>query len=201
MDKLYLDILEATFFNLIITGTIIAMLYGFWLLIFPDSALKLSNKINKTFSMRKYTKTLETPISIEAWFYRHSKFTGGLLMIGAAYLLYLLFWSLDFAQLANKMPGLSIAAWEWLLQAFQIFFSIMSILVLLIGFLVFIRPSLLKPLEEKANKWVSTRQSMQFMSENVSQTDQLLNHFPRQFGAIILICSAIVLLNMDKFNF
>lgn len=201
MEKLYLDILEATFFNLIITGTILAMLYGFWLLIFPDSALKLSNKINKTFSMRKHTKKLEKPISIEAWFYRHSKITGSLLIIGAAYLLYLLFWSLDFSQLAKVMPGLSIAAWEWLLQAFQIFFSIMSVVVLLIGFLVFFRPSLLKPLEEKANKWVSTRQKMQFMSENASQTDQLLNRFPRQFATIILICSAIVLLNMDKFNF
>lgn len=201
MEKIYLDILEATFFNLIIAGSILSMLYGFWLLIFPVSALKLSNKINKNFSMRKHTKTLETPISIEAWFYRYSKFTGSFLMVGASYLLYLLFWSLDFSQLSIKMPGLSVAAWEWLLLSFNIFFSIMSVVVLLIGFLVFFRPSLLKPLEKRANKWVSTRQNMQFMSENASQTDQLLNQYPRQFAAIILICSAIVLLNMDKFNF
>lgn len=201
MEKLYLDILETAFFNLIITGTIIAMLYGFWLLIFPDSAIKLGDKINKNFSMRKHTKSLETQISIESWFYHHSKITGSLLMAGAAYLIYLLFWNLDFLQLAKVMPGLSVIVWEWLLQTFQIFFSIMSMLVLLAGFLVIVRPSILKPLEHKANKWISTRQKMQFMSDNVGQTDRVLSRFPRQFGAVILIFSAIVLLNINKFNF
>ncbi|MGD8484499.1 MAG: hypothetical protein PVF81_06545, partial [Thioalkalispiraceae bacterium] len=66
---------------------------------------------------------------------------------------------------------------------------------------IVVRPSLLKPLEAKANTWVSTRQKMQFMSASVGQTDQLLARFPRQFGAIILIASAIVLINMDKFKF
>lgn len=158
MENIYIDILVATFLNLIIAGTILAMLYGFLLLISPDNALKLSTKISKNFSMRKFTKPLEMPVSIESWFYRHSKIAGSLLMIGSAYLFYLLFWNLDFDQLAKVMPGLSVAAWEWLLQAFHIFFGIMSIVVFLIGFLVFVRPSLLKPLEEKSNKWISTRQ-------------------------------------------
>ena len=90
--------------------------------------------------------------------------------------------------------------WEWLLQSFQIFFAIIAVVVFFMGFLILLRPSLLKPLEEKANKWISTRQKMQFMSEEIGQADKLLARFPRQVGAIILICSAIVLLNIDKFN-
>lgn len=201
MEKHLLDILETTFFNIIIAGAIMSMLYGFWLLISPDSALKLNHIINKSFSMRKHGKTLESQISIESWFYRHSGIAGSVLMLGAAYLFYLLFWGLDFNQLADTLPGLTILMWEWLLQAFQVFFAIMSIVVFLMGFLIIVRPSLLKPLEDKANKWVSTRQKMQFMSENVGQADQLLVRFPRQFASVILICSAIVLLNMDKFKF
>ena len=112
----------------------------------------------------------------------------------------MLTWELDFIQLAKTLPNLTVLIWEWLLQSFQIFFSIMSIVVFLMGFLIIVRPSLLKPLEKGANKWVSTRQKMQVMSEEISHTDQILSRFPRQFGAIILICSAIVLLNMDKFN-
>ena len=201
MEKHLLDILEATFLNIIIAGTILAMLYGLWLLVFPGSALKLGNKINKSFSLRKATKPLEAPISIEPWFYRHAMITGSVLMIGAAYLFYLLFWGLNFSQLATTLPGLTLAGREWLLQAFQIFFAIMSIVVFLMGFLIMVRPSALKPVEDQANKWVSTRQKMHFMSENVGQADQLLVRFPRQLGAIILAGSAIVLLNMDKFNF
>lgn len=200
MEKHLIDILEATFFNVVIIGAILSMLYGLWLLIAPCSALTLNNKINKTFSMRKSTKFLEKPISIERWFYSNAKFTGSLLIIGSSYLFYLLAWELDFIQLAKALPNLSISIWEWLLQAFQIFFIIISIAVFLMGFLIILRPSLLKPIEEKANKWVSTRQKMQAMSEEISHTDQILSRFPRQFGAIILICSAIVLLNMDKFN-
>ena len=201
MEKHLLDILQATFFNVIIVGAALSMLYGIWLLIAPGSAQALNKKINKSFSMRKSTKFLEKPVSIERWFYKHAKITGSLLMTGSVYLFYLLFWELDFAQLAKALPNLSTLIWEWLLQAFQIFFAIMSIVVFLMGFLILIRPSLLKPLEEKANTWISTRQKMQFMSENMGQTNQLLTRFPRQFGAVIIICSAIVLLNIDKFKF
>ena len=200
MEKHLLDILQATFLNLIIVGAILSMIYGFWLLIAPQNALSLNIKINKTFSMRNATKPLETPISIERWFYKHAKFLGIILIPGATYLFYLLFWELNFVQLAKSLPGLTNLMWEWLLQSFQIFFAIIAVVVFFMGFLILLRPSLLKPLEEKANKWISTRQKMQFMSEEIGQADKLLARFPRQVGAIILICSAIVLLNIDKFN-
>ena len=200
MEKLLTEILEATFFNLLIVGAALSMLYGLCLIVFPKLALSLNHKINKSFSMRETTKSLETPISIERWFYRHANITGSLLMIGAAYLFYLLFWDLNFVHLAKNFPGLTVLMWEWLLQSFQIFFAIMSIVVFLMGFLIIIRPSQLKPIEEKANKWISTRQRLQFMSEELGQADKLLALFPRQIGAIIVVASAIVLLNMDKFN-
>ena len=200
MEKLLTDILETTFFNIIIVGAALSMIYGLCLIIFPKLALTLNDKINKSFSMRESTKSLEKPISIERWFYRHSNITGSLLMLGAAYLFYLLFWDLNFVLLAKNYPGLTVLMWEWLLQSFQIFFAIMSIIVFLMGFLIIVRPSQLKPIEEKANKWISTRQKMQFMSEELGQADKLLTLFPRQIGAIILVASAIVLLNMDKFN-
>ena len=201
MEQHYLDILEATFFNIIIVGTALSMLYGLWLMIHPHSAMAFSNKINKGYSMRQATKSLETPISIERWFYRNAKLTGVLLMLGSTYLFYLLFWTLELDQLMKVMPGLNPLAWEWLLTSFQIFFAIASVAVFLMGFVVLIRPSLLKPLEETANTWISTRQKMQFMSENIGRADQLLNRFPRQVGTIILIVGAIVLINMDKFKF
>lgn len=200
MENLLSDTLETTFFNIIIVGAALSMLYGFWLIISPKSALTLNQKINKSFSMRKTTKSLEKPISIESWFYRHAKIAGILLMLGAIYLIYLLFWQLDFNYLAKSLPGLTILMWEWLLQSFQIFFVIMSAIVFLMGFLILVRPSQLKPLEEKANFWISTRQKMQFMSNEMGQADKLLDQFPRQFGTIIIVAATIVLLNMNKFN-
>ncbi len=200
MEKYLFDILETTFFNIIIVGAALSMLYGLWLIISPKSALLLNHKINKSFSMREVTKPLEMPISIERIFYRHAKITGSLLMLGALYLFYVLLWELNFSHLAKNLPGLTTLIWEWLLQAFQIFFAIMSVVIFLMGFLILVRPSLLKPLEEKANTWISTRQKMQFMSEELGQADKLLDLFPRQFGTIILITGTIILLNMDKFN-
>ena len=200
MDKMLLDILESTFFNIIIVGVLLSMVYGLWLVVLPHSALALSEKINKNFSMRKSTKPLEKPISVERWFYRHSKISGSLIMVAAIYLLYLLFNELNFAFLAKNLPHLSVLTWEWLLQAFQIFFTLMAIIVFLLGFLIVVRPSSLKPMEVKANKWISTRQKMQFMSDQVGQADQLLFRFPRHVGAVILIFGAIILINLDKFH-
>ncbi len=194
------NILENTFFHIIIVGTALSMLYGLWLIISPTTALKLNQRINKSFSLRETTKPLEKPVHIESKFYRHAKISGILLILGAIYLLYLLFWELNFEELAKNLPGLTVLTWEWLLQAFQVFFGIMSVIVFLMGFLILLRPSQLKPLEEKANTWVSTRQKMQFMSEDRGQADKLLDQFPRQFGAIILVAAAIILLNMEKFN-
>ena len=200
MEKYLFDILEAAFFNLIIVGAALSLLYGLWLIINPKSALALSHKINKSFSMRESTRKLETPISIERLFYRHAKTTGTLLMAGAVYLFYLLYWELDFVRLAQTLPNLTPLIWEWLLQAFLIFFLITAVVVFLLGLLILVRPSSLKPLEEKANTWISTRQKMQFMSEEIGQTDKLLALFPRQFGSIIVIISTAILLNMEKFN-
>ena len=200
MEKYLFDILEAAFFNLIIVGAALSLLYGLWLIIKPKSALALSHKINKNFSMRESTRILETPISIERLFYRHAKTTGTLLMTGAVYLFYLLYWELDFIRLAQTLPNLTPLIWEWLLQAFLIFFLIAAVVVFLFGLLILVRPSSLKPLEEKANTWISTRKKMQFMSEELGQTDKLLALFPRQFGVIIIIISSIILLNMEKFN-
>lgn len=200
MEKYLFDILETAFFNLIIVGAALSLLYGLWLIINPKNALALNSKINKSFSMRKSTKALETPISIERFFYRHAKITGALLMAGALYLFYLLYWELDFVRLAQTLPNLTPLIWEWLLQAFLIFFLIAAVVVFLLGLLILVRPSSLKPLEEKANTWISTRQKMQFMSEEIGQTDKLLALFPRQFGAIIVIISTAILLNMEKFN-
>ena len=200
MEKYLLDILVATFMNVIIVGSALSMIYGIWLLLFPDTAISLNNKINKSFSMRKSTKSFEKPISIERWFYRHAKIIGSILMLGALYLFYLLFWELNYVYLAKTLPNFTNLIWEWLLQVFQIFFAIMAIVVFFMGFLITVRPSSLKPMEQAANKWVSTRQKMQFMSEEVGKSDLLLSRFPRQIGAIILIASAIVLLNVDKFN-
>ena len=200
MEKYFFDILESTFFNIIIIGAVLSLLYGLWLIISPKSALLLNYKINKNFSMREKTKRLETPISVESIFYRNAKFTGSLLTLGALYLFYILFWELDTAYSAKNLPGLTVLTWEWLLLSFQIFFLIASIAVFIIGIIIFTRPSLLKPLEEKANTWISTRRKMQFMTDEMGQADKLLDLFPRQFGTIILICATIVLLNVDKFN-
>ena len=200
MEKYFFDILESAFFNLIIIGAALSLLYGLWLIISPNNALLLNHKINKSFSLREKTKPLETPISVERIFYRYAKVTGSFLTLGALYLFYVLLWELDIAYSAQNLPGLTVLTWEWLLQAFQIFFLIASVAIFIIGLLILFRPSLLKPLEEKANTWISTRRKMQFMTDEMGQADKLLDLFPRQFGAIILICATIVLLNVDKFN-
>lgn len=74
----------------IIIGTFIALAFGLGLIFAPGITLKFNEKINTRISLREKTKTFETPIKSEPFFYKHSKISGVILVLGASFVLYTL---------------------------------------------------------------------------------------------------------------
>ena len=89
--------------------------------------------------------------------------------------------------------SISPPAWDWIIQSAQIFFFITCAFILVFGFIILIRPSLVKNFEQVANHWISTRKGFSKMSTDIDMTDKLVNTYPRAFGAFITIFSLIVL--------
>ena len=167
----------------------VVWLFGLLLVLAPKLALSLQQRLNFRFSSRQLSRPLEVPVNIDRYFYRHARPVGVVLMLGAIGML-VLNW-----QLPGQVQVNSPALWAWLADALYWFLWLSGIVIFFIGLACFFRPSLLKPLENKANLWVSTRQKGQFLSREYTPLDSLLEQNPRLVGIVIAaICSLLLLI-------
>ena len=194
MNTMLSEILFDTTILFIVVSTFIALVFGLGLIFAPSFTLKFNEKINTRISLREKTKAIETPIHSEPFFYKHSKVSGAILVLGSLFVLYTLA-TFNVYSLVPYLPkSISPTAWDWLLQAGQIFLYITCSFILLFGLVVFIRPSQIKNLEEVANRWISTRQRFSKMSSEINTANKLVNTYPRVFGSFITLLSLIVLI-------
>lgn len=194
MNTMLSEILFDTTILFIVVSTFIALVFGLGLIFAPSFTLKFNEKINTRISLREKTKAIETPIHSEPFFYKHSKVSGAILVLGSLFVLYTLA-TFNVYSLVPYLPkSISPAAWDWLLQAGQIFLYITCSFILLFGLVVFIRPSQIKNFEQAANHWISTRQRLSKMSNDINTVNKIVNTYPRVFGSFITLLSLIVLI-------
>ena len=193
MNTLLSEILFDASYTFIIIGTFIALIFGLGLIFTPTITLKLNEKINTRFSMRKATKKIETAIQSEPFFYKYSKISGAILITGSLFVLYTLATFNAYTLIPHLPKTFSVPAWEWIIQSAQIFFYLTCSFIFVFGLIVFIRPSLVKRFEQAANHWISTRKGFSKMTVDINITNRLVNTYPRLFGSFITIFSLIVL--------
>lgn len=194
MNSMLSEIFFDAGYLFIVVGTFIALILGLGLIFAPMLTLKLNDKINTRISLREKTKAIETPIKSEPFFYKHAKTSGAILVIGSLFVLYTLATFNAYSLIPYLPKSISAPAWDWLLQAGQIFFFITCTFILLFGLVVLIRPSQIKNLEEAANRWISTRQRFSKMSNEINTANKLVNTYPRIFGSFITLLSLIILI-------
>jgi len=193
MNSMLSEIFFDAGYLFIIIGTFIALILGLGLIFAPTVTLKINEKINTRISLREKTKSIETPIKSEPFFYKHSKISGAILILVSAFVLYTLATFNVHTLIPYLHKSISAPAWDWLLQAGHIFFLITCSFILLFCLIVFIRPSQVKNFEQAANHWISTRQHFAKMSNDINFTNKLVNTYPRLFGSFITIFSLIIL--------
>lgn len=194
MNSMLSEIFYDAGYLFILTGTLIALIFGLGLIFAPGTTLKLNHKINSRISLREKTKKIETPIKSEPFFYAHSNISGLLLIAGALFVLYTLATFNVYSIIPYLPKSISPPAWEWLLHAGQIFFAITCVFILIFGLIVLIRPSQLKNFEQAANRWISTRQRLQSMSKDINHANKLVETYPRAFGSVVTLLALIVLI-------
>jgi hypothetical protein len=126
---------------------------------------------------RKLRKTLERPWRVERFIYRHHRLSGGTIVVG----------SLIFLTLLGRYHGIRFETLSWpssggaqLLLLARLSAWLFATLTLVVGLVVAIRPSLLKGVEAKANRWI------QPAPPGSPPTGQL--------GALLLVAGLVVLL-------
>lgn len=104
--------------------------------------------------LRALFEELERPRSLERLAYRHHRLLGALLTLGATYVLAT--WALDYD--ADAVLNLAGRHWtarglDWMFAAGELLVVLLHAVVLAIGLVVLIRPSLLKGVERVVNRW------------------------------------------------
>ena len=193
MNTILSEILFDASLLFIVIGTLIGLIFGLGLIFSPATTLKFNEKINTRISLREKTKSIETPIKSEPFFYKHSKISGAILAIGSIFVLYTLETFNAYSLIPHLPKSISAPAWEWIIQSAEVFLYISCIFILVFGLIVFVRPSMVKNFEEVANHWISTRQGFSKMSTDIDITNKLVNTYPRTFGVFITLFSLIVL--------
>jgi hypothetical protein len=194
--NIFLDAAMEAALIITIGGCIIAIVLALLLLFLPDFYLAVSQRLNKWVSTRRTLKPMEIPRNQERRIYRHHRLFGLLVSIGAIYTLSYFMLNYDPQYVQHSLQQhvqLQPIMLEWLLDAGSIILMLTNLFVLVIGVVVFIRPSLLKNFEAWSNKWISTRHASRFLDNNYSGIERYTAQHPRLMGGFLLLGGLYVL--------
>lgn len=161
--------------------------YALALILAPRAANLAGDALNRRISGRRAMRPLEIPRPTERAFYRHHRLLGTALLLAVTFffLLYFLSFPRD-SLLVSLTRQYGKAAGEAFFQATEWFFLLANGLIAAFSVLVLVRPSLLKPVETWANRWISTRQALKGLEREHDPLDRFVLRHPRLTGALLL---------------
>ncbi|MFZ2525184.1 MAG: hypothetical protein WAW87_07695 [Candidatus Ferrigenium altingense] len=161
------------------------------LLIFkPHLLARTSRMANRWISTSRMDQLLNRSIGMEQWFYQHHRLLGILITFGACYIL--VYFGLLFDKPAT-LQSLSGYAPNWLrdilLDALVLAALIGAVVALFVGLFLWLRPSLLRGIEESANQWISTDRAVRALEVPHDQVERFVARHLQRVGWLLLVVS------------
>jgi len=190
-----------TLLMILIGGCMAALIIGVWLLIRPESFLRVNRFFSQWYSTRKAARPLMVPHWSERFVYRHHRPIGLIVLAGSAYVLYALVYRYDRQKIIAAFFGAvhPNSSAEWLVPGLAIALGVCALFALGVGGLLLIRPSLLKGFEAWANRWVTLRRATKFLDVMRLGPDRLVARYPRAVAGLIILGSLYVLVRLGAF--
>lgn len=204
-NAIIVTILQESLLLFFTIGSLFALILGLLYLFAPQLAGQFSQHSNRWLSLRRSTRVLEIPRSVEHNLYHHHRLLGLFILLCAAYILYRFGFDYHHEQtvtlLAHKAEGSSVIV-TWLLESLLWFLLPVSLLLILFGAVMATKPSSLKPLEQFSNRWISTRKLMQPIERQNDFLDGWVTAHPRLFGLVLSLAALynLTLLLLFLFN-
>ena len=183
-------------FQFLIFSCVIGLLAGSVMILRPEWVARLGKLTNKWISTRKLARPLGQTIDVEHWFYRYNRWSGAVLIVAALYIIYMFTVHLVRANLLAifiKMRIIQLALLEPLLDTLVLFFLVGALIALLLGLFLIFRPSMLRDLEDSANRRISLRRSLKPVEVPYEKLDQLVFRHAPLTGVLILGASLYTL--------
>lgn len=177
-----------------ILGAAFALVIGVLLILAPRLVARLQAVLDQRYSARRALKPLEIPRSAERVFYRHHRWWGVAIALGALIYFGVYFFDYDHAAAITALSRyLHPEIAGWVADSGAALLTIGNAIALVVGLAVLFRPSLLKHLETGANRWFSSRQALRPMDAEHSAPDRLATAHPRLVGVLVSLGSLFVL--------
>lgn len=175
----------------------LALMVGIGLLTVPHRMRETMRAANQKYSLRRALKPVEIPRDADRLIYRHHRIVGALLAVASAFFLFVYL---------TESPQASYIEWfqrHFRSNAFSAtltglagFLAIVNLLAFILGVVLFVRPSALKPVERIANRWYSTRQATRALDREFETMDSAVMRHPRLTGGLIIVGAFYILLNL-----
>ena len=194
--KLVADILLQSFLIFVVVGCVFSFIIGVLMLLKPEGVLRLNQYLSRWVGTEKLAAALDAPHNVEAALYRRHRSVGVLVLAGALYILYVMLFAFKKKAAGGDLSfGLNPQIAAWLLDALGVVLVVSSLLGLIIGFFLVVRPSVFKPVEEWGNKWYATEKSLRVMEAVHLKPDEAMIRNYRFVAALVVAGSLYVILS------
>jgi hypothetical protein len=196
------ETLLETLLALLLGGAALSLIVGVWLYLYPERLFSLSQRLNKWFSTQSLTRPMDATRYIERTVYHNHRWVGALFIAGAVYVLYQLGFNYDKTAILRMMQDDNPQLASWLLDSAAFIIALTSVLTLIVGICLVIRPSLLRPFETWSNRWYSGGDKLAQLLDRVHHhPDRLAARHPRFIALLIVLGSLYALTSLGFIAF
>jgi len=197
VTKLAADIILQSFLIFVVLGCIFSLIVGIWMLVLPESVLRFNQKMAKWYGTERLAAALDQPHKIDPLLYRYHRAVGAGVLVGGIYVLYVMLFVVGRKAAGGDVSaGLNPQVSVWLLDALGVTLALSSLLALVMGFFLVVRPSAFKRFEGWANRWYATEKSLKVMEEMHLKPDEAMLRNYRVVAALIIAGSIYVILSL-----
>lgn len=169
-------------------------LLGLALVVAPVRVMTLAKSMDRWVATHDFFEAVNAPRYQESVIYRHHRLAGALIVLAALATIYMFaFYTTTEVILAGIESITNTLFGEWLLTNLYYLLLVLNVIALVIGVIVFLRPSLLKRLEAWGNRWIDTEAKLEGLNREHHIPENILPGRPRWFGLFVLLGSAYIM--------
>ena len=183
----------------LLIGALLGVVLALLLIFKPRFLGRLNRVANRWVSTRHINRWLDRSVRIEHWFYQHHRAAGVVIVLGASYILIYFGFLFDKAYKLQRWSGMLPAKLlDGLLDALVLGSLVGGAAALMVGLFLWLRPSLLRGMEEVANQWVSSRRVTKMLDVPHGQVDLFIARHAQRAGWLLLVGSIYLFFAMFR---
>lgn len=185
--------------SFLLVGALAGIAVSLLLIYRPATFERVNRAASHWISTRRISRMADSTLSLEQWFFRHHRAMGAFFTVGAVYIFAYFGLMLDKAAALRNLPGqlpirLPLPLLEGLLDALVLTALTGAAAALVVGLLLWLRPSMLRGLEESGNQWLTLRKATKFLDVPRDQMDEFVLCHNQRIGWLLLLGSLTLML-------